>query len=596
MKSIRLSLMLYFLGLLGLGLGAVSLLVYHTTQQTLMEKKSAMGQLLESHFQESSTEERDRLDQSLLTQATAIARIVDIPGKPTPNELVLANVVLNGAMPNGLLVAFPWLPQKSSGGPGWDRLPGPLAWEYFRELYSNPMYTGKKFNDRVIDQQGDTLGVEFCQINSAWGSEYRSSNLGTSGRLPFDNKTLLAADRTLGWEYGDTKLGDVKVRRVTLIAPYPRFFRNSVFSTFSRGRGQDDKSQPRFDPTLRPAIAIQCAADTARMEATLADLEATSHAEMARLESDTETQLASLRNTLLAISLATFLATAIGGLALVRVGLSPLGRLSEAVRQVSEKDFDLHVGKERLPLELRPIAGRLAETLGQLKEAFQREKQAAADISHELRTPLAALLTTIDVSLRKPRSAEDYRETLVECRNNGQQMSRMVERLLTLARLDAGVDPLRPCCVDIADLAEQCALMVRPLAEAQSISLTVNLPGPTQVDADPDKVREVLNNLLHNAVQYNRPQGSIELTVVRHNGTVQMRVRDTGIGIAPEARGRIFERFYRADPSRQTDGLNSGLGLAIVKGYVDLMGGTIAVDSTPGEGSTFRVDLPAHKV
>src|SRR5207253_444123 len=97
----------------------------------------------------------------------------------------------------------------------------------------------------------------------------------------------------------------------------------------------------------------------------------------------------------------------------------------------------------------------------------------------------------------------------------------------------------------------------------------------------------------HNAIQYNRPNGAVDVTVARDNGHLVMEVRDTGIGIAPEARARIFERFYRADPSRQSDGMNAGLGLAIVKGYVDLMGGKIAVESTPGQGSTFRVELPA---
>jgi len=115
------------------------------------------------------------------------------------------------------------------------------------------------------------------------------------------------------------------------------------------------------------------------------------------------------------------------------------------------------------------------------------------------------------------------------------------------------------------------------------------------LNTDPDKLREVLNNLLHNAIEYNRPEGSIELALGRENGHIRVEVRDTGIGIAPEAREHIFERFYRADPSRQADGLHAGLGLAIVKGYVDLMGGSITVESTEGQGTTFRVDLPARQ-
>jgi signal transduction histidine kinase len=246
-----------------------------------------------------------------------------------------------------------------------------------------------------------------------------------------------------------------------------------------------------------------------------------------------------------------------------------------------------------LPSELDPIAKRLTETLELLKRAFAREKQAAADISHELRTPLAALLTTIDVALLKPRKPEEYREVLQDCRASGQQMNQLVERLLALARLDAGVDTLRPRQVDVSDLAEQCAALVRPLADARGLELRVHRNGDAPIKADPDKLREVITNLLHNAIQYNRPHGSVELSVARGKGFLEVAVQDTGIGISAEARGRIFERFFRADPSRSADGLHAGLGLAIVKGYVDLMGGSITVESSEGKGSTFRLRLPA---
>jgi signal transduction histidine kinase len=155
------------------------------------------------------------------------------------------------------------------------------------------------------------------------------------------------------------------------------------------------------------------------------------------------------------------------------------------------------------------------------------------------------------------------------------------------------VDQLRPRQLDVGQLAGQCAALVRPLAEARGLRLEVHCKGPTGLTADADKLREVLTSLLHNAIQYNRPEGSIEVTVGRQNGHLQLEVRDTGVGIAPEAREHIFERFYRVDTSRQADELHAGLGLSIVKGYIDLMGGTIAVESTLGEGSTFRVCLPA---
>jgi heavy metal sensor kinase len=316
---------------------------------------------------------------------------------------------------------------------------------------------------------------------------------------------------------------------------------------------------------------------------------------LAALKAQTSESLRTLRARLLAISGATFAATVVGTWLLVWLGLAPLRRLSEAVSQVSEKDFRLPFKGRRLPAELRPIVERLTQTLRQLEAAFAREKQATADISHELRTPLAALLTTTEVALRKPRPAEEYRELLEDCRLSGQQMNQAVERLLALARLDAGVATMRPERVDVAALARQCAAVVRPLAEARGLSLRVHGGDGAQLVADPDKLREVLTNLLHNAIEYNRPQGSVDLSVARDDGRVRVEVRDTGIGIPPEVREHIFERFYRADTARGEDGMHAGLGLAIVKGYVDLMGGTIRVESAEGQGSTFRLELPVER-
>jgi signal transduction histidine kinase len=270
-----------------------------------------------------------------------------------------------------------------------------------------------------------------------------------------------------------------------------------------------------------------------------------------------------------------------------------LRRLSEAVSHVSEKDIELHYDGPPPPREVEPIIERLKQTLKMLQHAFDREKQATSDISHELRTPLAAMLTTLEVSLRKPRSAEEYRETLAECRDLVKQMTQLVERLLTLTWLDARSDRLRHEAVDAGDVADQCAALVRPLARANGLKLEVHRESPVLLTTDPDKLREVIANLMHNAIEYNRPAGSVDVSVRPAGTGLDLEVRDTGIGIAAEHRDHIFERFYRADPSRQATGLHAGLGLAIVRGYVELMGGTISVESEPGQGSTFRVRIPS---
>jgi signal transduction histidine kinase len=231
--------------------------------------------------------------------------------------------------------------------------------------------------------------------------------------------------------------------------------------------------------------------------------------------------------------------------------------------------------------------------LQQLQQAFEREKQAAADISHELRTPLAALLATLEVGLRKSRSPDEYRELLADCYAAGRQMGQLVERLLTLARLDAGAEKLTPQDVDVTRLAEECADLVRPLAQARDLSLEVRRNGLVVLRTDADKLREIITNLLHNAVEYNRPAGRIEVVVAESAGQAELDVHDTGVGISQEQCRHIFERFYRADPSRHTNGgAHAGLGLAIVKACLDLLGGRITLKSKEGEGTTFHVEVP----
>ncbi|HET6573044.1 MAG TPA: HAMP domain-containing sensor histidine kinase, partial [Fimbriiglobus sp.] len=264
--------------------------------------------------------------------------------------------------------------------------------------------------------------------------------------------------------------------------------------------------------------------------------------------------------------------------------------------RVSEKDFRLPIAEGDLSRELLPIHGRLTQTLDELRRAFEREKQAVADLSHELKTPLAALLTSAGVALRKPRTAEQYKATLEECRDISRQLGRLVDRIMTLASLDAGNDRTVSERVDASDVATECAIITRPLAEAHGLTLTTAIDSDAEMDTDPDKLREVLTNLLGNAIEYNRPGGSIDVRVAADRGRVTFTVRDTGIGMTPEVRAKIFERFYRADPSRTQTGVHAGLGLAIVAEYVGRLGGTIAVESEPGVGSTFRVTLPTNGV
>jgi heavy metal sensor kinase len=408
--------------------------------------------------------------------------------------------------------------------------------------------------------------------------------------FPFDAAMLPGK---LHWQWDDTELKPGhRVRRVILKVQGFRIYMETR-PKGGKGGGKDSGGPFRAPPEW--TIYVQGACDLDRQDASLAGLRQQLDKDRDDLVAESDESLRKVWIRLIGIGLLTFAATLAGGLLLVWLGLRPLSRLGDAVSLVSEKDFRLPMDPARLPDELRPIAERLGETLHQLKRAFAREKQAAADISHELRTPLAALMAAVDVALRKPRAAEEYRRVLEECQGIGEQMGEMVEKLLALARLDAGATSVRTRFLDAAEIADQCAALVRPLAEARGLRLRVQDNGPALLTTDAEKLREVVTNLLHNAIEYNRPQGSVELSVARDNGQLRIQVRDTGIGIPAEAREHIFERFYRADPSRQADNAHAGIGLAIVKGYVDLLGGTIQVESTLGEGTTFTINLPAKE-
>jgi signal transduction histidine kinase len=293
-------------------------------------------------------------------------------------------------------------------------------------------------------------------------------------------------------------------------------------------------------------------------------------------------------------NLATFAGAGIGGWALIRNNLKPLARIADAVSQVNEKTFSLPLDGQPVPRELVPIVEKLQQTLRSLQQAFEREKQAIADISHDLRTPIAALLTTLEVSLRRPRSAEEYRATLENCQRIGRQLRHLAERVLALARLDAGVDQVRRHWFDLAALVEDCIRTVEPLAKQQQVALSASVPS-VLCYTDAAKLRDILINLLDNAVQYNRPGGSVQVSAEQNNGSLYIEVQDTGVGMTEEVRARIFQRFYRADTSRGESDGHAGLGLAIVQGYVNMLGGRIEVESQPGRGSTFRIYLPARE-
>jgi two-component system heavy metal sensor histidine kinase CusS len=592
MKSVRLSLVVYFALLLGGALGAVSLLAYRQAAASLQERQKSLEQMLQAKYEERQRLENEQLDAALLADARNLASLVQVQIKvPRLREPVWCGLGLLTASlcPSAYYVCPVWVAES---------VPGPVSF-HLRAIDLTP-----QLHRFLLPADPEGQVARYFQLNLPNGSEWRSPSL-EHYAFAFHPERF-ASSRLIDWEFDDTEMPPGQpVRRVTL-----RLSRFRVFFDWSAWHGPKPPPGSRKDPPPGPppkpppgppgrmppewTLYIQAAAPTRLRDEALARFRQELAAEQAAAAAESAAALRTLKGQLLAIGLITFAAALLGGLALVGVGLRPLQRLSEAVSRVSPRDFRLPLDPASLPEELRPIAQRLAQTLEQLRRAFAREKQAAADISHELRTPLAALMASLDVALRKPRSAEEYHRVLEECRATGQQMGELVERLLALARLDAGAAQLRLRSVDLIELVEQCLALVRPLAESRGLHLEAHCPPSLPLVTDPDKLREILTNLLHNAIEYNRPQGRVEVRVETAGSAVCLAVRDTGVGIPEAVLPHIFERFYRADPARQAEGLHAGIGLAIVKGYVELLGGHVEVSSQVGVGSTFTVRLPVR--
>lgn len=280
-----------------------------------------------------------------------------------------------------------------------------------------------------------------------------------------------------------------------------------------------------------------------------------------------------------------------GGLFLARRALAPVDRINRAARAIEATD--LH---QRLPEPvIEDEVGRLARTLNaliaRLDAAFTRQRQFTADAAHELRTPLTIMRGELDVTLRRVRTEEEYRETLAGVREQVMYMETLTADLLLLARSDAPL-PTAMTRVDLAEITQEVCASLTVLADARGQTLTFEGAQSVIVAGIAADLARLIRNLVENALRYTPIGGRATVTVQTVDMTAQLEVADTGPGIAPAAIPQLFERFYRADAARSRAAGGTGLGLAIAQAIVRRHGGEIQVESTVGEGSVFTVTLP----
>jgi two-component system, OmpR family, sensor kinase len=303
-------------------------------------------------------------------------------------------------------------------------------------------------------------------------------------------------------------------------------------------------------------------------------------------------QLAELRSTALmlaATGAGILLLGLVGGWWLASRAIRPIEDISATAAKISGGDLAQRINVSETESELGRLASVLNSTFARLDAAFAQQRQFASDAAHELRTPVSVMLTQTQTALHRERSAAEYRETVESCQRAAQRMRRLIESLLELAKLDAGQQPMKRAQFDLAQTARDCLVLIEPLAAARHVKITCELP-PLSCVGDSERLAQVITNLLTNAITYNRENGEVRVEGETKDGTVILRVSDTGVGISAEDLPRVFDRFYRVDSSR-TSG-NTGLGLAISKAIVEAHGGQIEAASQPARGTIFTVRLP----
>jgi two-component system heavy metal sensor histidine kinase CusS len=290
-----------------------------------------------------------------------------------------------------------------------------------------------------------------------------------------------------------------------------------------------------------------------------------------------------------AIALAALTMAALGWI-VTRWGLSPLRQVTDTVAGISAEHLGARLPASGLPAELMPLAAAFNAMLARLDDAFRRLSEFSSNIAHELRTPISNLMTQTQVALSSARDKDEYKEVLYSSLEEYERMAQMVGDMLYLAQADNGLLKPGQQSVNLANETKDLFDYFEAWAEERGVSLT--LTGSASVPGDKLMLRRALSNLISNAIRHTPPGQTVRVSLAMHGDKAIVAVENPGPEIPAEHLPRLFDRFYRVDPSRQRKGDGAGLGLAIVKSIIDAHGGSIKVASA-NQATRFQLTLPA---
>jgi heavy metal sensor kinase len=281
-----------------------------------------------------------------------------------------------------------------------------------------------------------------------------------------------------------------------------------------------------------------------------------------------------------------------GGYWLMRRSLQPVDEITERAEGITSTNLS-----ERLPVirtgdELERLSIALNRMIARLDDAFQHINRFSADASHELRTPLTILQLELEGIVHNHKLSGLLEDQIGSALEETHRMSRIVENLLTISRLDAGDAKLERVRLDLGEMAISTADEMRILAQDKAIGLRTSAENDVNIEGDRTRLQQVIVNLIENAIKYTQEGGRVEVSVQRETGKAVLQVSDDGAGIPAQAVPHLFERFYRVDKARSRASGGAGLGLSIAKAICAAHGAEISVSSEEGRGSCFRVELP----
>jgi two-component system, OmpR family, heavy metal sensor histidine kinase CusS len=291
----------------------------------------------------------------------------------------------------------------------------------------------------------------------------------------------------------------------------------------------------------------------------------------------------------------TLLVAVSGGYFLARRALTPVHNITQTAKQITADRLSQRVAVDNPHDELGSLAQTLNEMIERLESSFTEMQRFTADAAHELRTPLAVIRNEAEVALRLPRSSDEYCRVLENLLEETNRLSEMADQLLFLCRQDAGLLHTASEIVAVDDLLREVVGNMQLVAEEKGVSLSLNENPSCQLLADRRQLRRVFYNLLDNAIKYTGASGQVTVSSNTTDGRLSVMIADSGVGIPQEHLPRVFDRFYRVDPSRTGDGSGAGLGLSICQSIVKALGGSIRLESSAGQGTKVRVVLPIRR-